>query len=163
MDVRGIDRVDHVPPAGEKGGEGRDAGTDVHQPAAGGQVLDDQVGRYGVFPEPGGVIGKETEGTLPVEPESQQRERIGVPIDDRRECGSAEVTGMWRDGRSKDHECRDPVLLSHRVVLGIGGHRQQGRRQGLVEVDASVPTVPGGCSYPEITSARSADSHNRAT
>ncbi len=80
MDLRGVDSVDHVPPTGQEGGKGCDASAHVDQPAAGPQVLDDQVSHYGIFPEPGNVIGKETEGTLPVEPEGQQRERIRVPI-----------------------------------------------------------------------------------
>ena len=135
VDVRRVDRVDHVTPTGEEGGEGRDAGAHVDQPAAGREVLEDQASRDGVFPEPRGMIGKETEGTLPVEAKRQQAERIGVPIDDGREGGGPEVTRMRRGRRSKDHERRDPVLLSHRVVLGFGGHRPQGRRQRLVKVD----------------------------
>ena len=45
VDVRGINRVDHVPAACEKRGKGRHPGTDVHQPAPLGQVLQDELGR----------------------------------------------------------------------------------------------------------------------
>ena len=109
-----------VPVAGEEGCEGRDAGTHVDNRAAGREVLHDQVGRHGVLPKPGHVIGKETEGPLPIEPQRQQRERIGVAIDDRRQGGGAEVTGMGRRRRPQDHERRDPVLLPHRVDSASG-------------------------------------------
>ena len=73
MDLGGIDRVDHVPPTGEERSKRRDAGAHVDQPAAHRQVLDDQTSGHRVFPEPGDVIGKEPDGTSPVDSEREQR------------------------------------------------------------------------------------------
>ena len=51
-----------------------------------------------------------------------------------REGGGSEVTRVWSGQRAKDHERRDPILLSHGIALGVGCHRPQGRRQRLMEV-----------------------------
>jgi hypothetical protein len=128
------DGVDHVAAACEEWCEGRDPSAHVHQPAACRQMFHDEFGGDGVLPQPRGVIRKEGERPLPHEAEIQEPERIRVTLDDRREGGSSEVTRVWSEQRAKDHERRDPILLSHRVALGVGCHGPQGRRQRLMEV-----------------------------